>query len=68
MTVYVVESEDRLDHVVKAVLGTLADGAIEAVLDANPGLAAVGLFLPAGTQIVVPDFTVPAATVVNPWD
>jgi len=44
-------------------------GAVEAVLGANPGLAALGPALPAGQVIVLPDL--PAAqtdAVVNIWD
>ncbi len=43
---------------------------VEAVLDANPGLAALGAILPLGTQIVMPD--IPSVSVERPlislWD
>ncbi len=33
-------------------------GYVEATLAANPGLAALGLILPLGTKIILPDFTI----------
>ncbi|MBB5447091.1 MULTISPECIES: tail protein X [unclassified Paraburkholderia] len=33
------------------------DGVVEAVLEANPGLAAQGVFLPAGFPVSMPDPT-----------
>ena len=47
-----------LDEVVQRLYGK-TDGPIEAVLDANPGLAALGVILPLGTVIRVPDFVEP---------
>lgn len=41
----------------------------EAVLTANPGLAALGPVLPAGTQVRMPVVTQkPTRTTVNLWD
>lgn len=42
----------------------------EAVLDANPGLAALGPILPMGTTIIMPiiDTTSQAAQLVSLWD
>lgn len=43
---------------------------VESVLDANPGLAALGTVLPMGTEIDLPD-TAPAATSTDTlqlWD
>ena len=31
------------------------DGVVEAVLEANPGIADVGLFLPIGHEVEIPD-------------
>ncbi|NML31792.1 tail protein X [Paraburkholderia antibiotica] len=33
------------------------DGVVEAVLEANPGLAQQGIFLPAGLEVSMPDPT-----------
>lgn len=44
---------DMLDAICKAELGTEAH--VPAVLDANPGLAALGPVYPAGIQIMLPD-------------
>lgn len=44
-------------------------GAVEHVLDANPGLAELGAVLPAGTLIVLPDLPEPTAPkLVRIWD
>lgn len=42
----------------------------ELVLDANPGLAAKGVVLPMGTQILMPDFVQEASSppLVSLWD
>jgi len=44
-------------------------GYVEAVLEANPGLAGKGAILPLGARVVLPEFTV-AATAPTPrlWD
>jgi phage tail protein X len=55
MMVYVVTRETRLDVLVADLMGTASDGAVEAVLAANPGLAAVGPTIPIGREIIVPD-------------
>lgn len=52
---WVTTREIRLDLLVAELMGTTADGAVEALLAANPGLAAVGPFVPAGREIVVPE-------------
>lgn len=44
---------DMLDAICKAELGTEAH--VPAVLDANPGLAALGPVYPAGILITLPD-------------
>ncbi len=64
MSRYVVTRETRLDVLVAELMGTTAQRAVEAVLDANPGLAAVGPVVPIGREIVVP--TLPAAEPVSP--
>ena len=48
---------DTLDRLLWRGLGRTA-GIVEAVLDANPGLAAMGEVLPAGMLVEVPDAAV----------
>lgn len=44
-------------------------GAVEAVLEANPGLADRGPVFPAGVTITLPDLPAPEATaVIRIWD
>lgn len=64
------DEETRIDIAAKALLGTEARGAVEALLDANPGLAGEGFFIRAGRPINVPVFVVagPANLPINPWD
>ncbi len=59
---------ERLDRVAKAIYGTEQGGTVEALLDANPGLAALGPFLPARTVVTVPTVTpTSTSTFVPPW-
>ncbi|KAA5606838.1 phage tail protein [Roseospira marina] len=59
---------DTVDWICWRHYGT-ASGPVEAVLDANPGLAAYGPSLPAGLLITLPDRAAPAAaSVVRIWD
>jgi len=61
--------QESLDALVwRAVAG--ASGTVEAVLDANPGLAALAAALPEGHAVTIPA-TAPAAEtlpLVNLWD
>lgn len=57
------EAGETLDMVCWRTLGTT--GSVDAVLEANPGLAALGALLPAGTSIILPDQTPSAATAVR---
>ena len=63
---------ERIDRIAKQFLRTERDGATEAMLAANPGLAAVAVdgIVPAGTVVVAPvDWKpVPAAVAVLPWE
>ncbi len=68
VTKTILEQEDRIDHVAKELIGTEQDGAVEALLEANPGLAAEGPFVAAGRELVVPDRPVKTVTIVSPWD
>jgi len=47
--------DEPLDVLVRRATGSEAQGHIEAVLAANPGLSAQPLLLPAGLAIVIPD-------------
>lgn len=70
-TVTVVEDGVTVDLLVWRELGRTA-GAVEQVLDANPGLADLGLVLPLLTAVVLPDGVEAPAVVVVPftrlWD
>lgn len=63
---------ERLDRIAKKLLQTEQRGAVEALLSANPGLAAVmeAGIVPAGTEIVVPNTFQPADTarLVLAWE
>ncbi len=58
-----------LDAVCRLHYGPLP-GAVEAVLEANPGLARRGPVLPAGVRIELPDLeeTPPESGTVRLWD
>lgn len=58
----------RLDRVAKAIYGTEQGGTVEALLDANPGLAALGAFLPPRTVLAIPAVNrASTSTFVPPW-
>lgn len=65
---------ERLDRIAKRTLGTERHGSVEALLDANPGLAEIsmaGAMVPAGTVIIIPDNFSPAAQnagIVLAWE
>jgi phage tail protein X len=68
MPQYVTKQGDMVDAVCHAEYGDTA-AYTEAVLAANPGLAAHGPILPAGITINLPVFEEePTATVVKLWD
>lgn len=58
MTVWRTTSGDMLDAICRAHYGTEAQ--VPAVLDANPGLAALGPVYPAGVLITLPVIAAPA--------
>lgn len=65
----IVKEPDRLDVVVRDMLGAEGGGNLEAALKANPGLAAGGLFVPAGRRLVVPAAVQTAVLPsINPWE
>lgn len=58
---------DLLDSLCQHYYGHLA-GSVEAVLDANQGLADQAQPFPAGVMIVLPDLAAPASASVQLWD
>ena len=69
MTSYRTRDGDPLDAVCGAFYGREA-GIVEAVLEANPGLAELGPSLPADTLVTLPDLPCPLETIetVKLWD
>lgn len=57
---YVSRDGDVLDHIVLAHYGSLANGQLVTVLDANPGLADAGTSLDLGIRIRLPSIVDPA--------
>ncbi|MFA5712134.1 tail protein X [Mycolicibacterium sp.] len=67
MTEYVTRDGDMLDWICWRHYGRSAD-AVEAVLEANPGLAVLGPVYAAGLTIVLPDLPPAAeAEIVRLW-
>jgi phage tail protein X len=60
---------DTVDLVAWKLAGRTAD-VVEAILAANPGLAALGPILPIGTAVIVPEVAATTATpaTVALWD
>lgn len=69
MATWITSEGDMVDAVCEAHYGP-RPGAVEAVLEANPGLAERGPVLPAGVAIELPELadTRPAERVVRLWD
>ena len=69
MTTYTSRDGDVIDDVCQRYYGREA-GAVEAVLEENPGLAAKGPVLPGGVEIHLPDLPRPLETIptVKLWD
>lgn len=63
------QPDETVDALVYRVTGA-ASPTVEAVLEANPGLVALGLRLPAGTVVMIPTDQpkAAAATLVQLWD
>lgn len=63
---------ERLDHIARKLLQTERQGAVEALLDANPGLAALHVcgLIPFGTVINLPTAFAPrkATGFVLAWE
>ena len=69
MTTYRTKEGDVIDAVCRRYYGREA-GAVEAVLEANPGLAELGPVLPAGALVTLPDLPRPLEIIetVKLWD
>jgi len=69
MTTIRARQGDMVDAICRRVYGD-ESGFVEAVLDANPGLAALGPMLPGGTEVTLPELNPePAkAPLVTLWD
>lgn len=69
MTTYLTSEGDTLDEIVWRQYGQQS-GAVEMVLEANPGLADLGSVYPAGVQIELPELSQPAETTqqIRLWD
>lgn len=68
-----VDAADRVDRIAKALYGTERGGTVEALLDANPGLAAhlvdSAAIVPEGELLTVPAVEArPADRIVRPWE
>jgi phage tail protein X len=59
----------RLDILAREQMGSERDGAMEALLDASPGLAREGPFVVAPRFVEIPPTpSRPTVPTVNPWD
>ncbi|MCC3246122.1 tail protein X [Methylocystis sp. WRRC1] len=59
----------RLDILAAETMGKAGDGAFEALLNANPGLADGGPYLQAPREVEIPAPPAPPAVpTVNPWE
>lgn len=68
MTRYRTKDGDMLDRLCWKHYGR-SRGVVEAVLEANPGLAGIGPVLPAGIEIALPDLPAPTkAAAIRLWD
>jgi phage tail protein X len=72
-TYVVTEDEERIDRIARAVYGAEGNGAVELLLDANPGLAGRGTetpgVLPFGTVLRLPVLTIRADdALARPWE
>ena len=68
IAVYTTRDGDMLDWICWRHYGR-TDGTVEAVLEANPGLADLGPVLPLGTEVLLPDLPDPTETpLVRLWD
>lgn len=69
MTETVKHPSERLDRLAKRIYGTELGGTVEALLNANPGLADYVFFIPGGLSIKAPDVDLSAPDdAVKPWE
>lgn len=70
MTEYTAKQGDTVDLICWKFYGTTRGGVVEAVYEANRGLAGIGLYIPAGTVIQLPELAAPAVVsdVIHIWD
>ena len=66
-TKYVTREGDMLDDICRRIYGKQEAGQLEAVLEANPGLASQGFVLPSGLLIVFPDLPAKTDGTVRLW-
>ena len=65
---------ERIDRLAKRLFGSEQGGTVKALLQANPGLAALAArhsgFLPRGTEVAVPVAPAPSVNpaLTRPWD
>lgn len=62
------EDEERLDRIARALYGSEHGGTVEALYEANPGLAEHGVLIPRGTTLRVPAPPPSPAGLVRPWE
>jgi phage tail protein X len=68
-SVYTTRQNEMVDMICRRAYGD-ESGYVEAVLDANPGLAALGPVLPIRTRVLLPDLpkAAPERKIVTLWD
>lgn len=67
---YLTMPGDRLDRICRVTYGSERNGAVEAVLVANRGLASRGVVLPGGLLLTMPDIAVKSKihNVIQLWN
>lgn len=70
MADYITKDGDRVDWICWRYYGRYRGGAVEAVLNANPGLAGLGLVLPGGITVSLPEIPKPVKNdgLIKLWD
>jgi phage tail protein X len=68
MRTYVTQQNDVVDAIAKRAYGSEHNGATEAILEANRGLADYGPLLPPNLTINLPDRPAPAARIIPTVD
>lgn len=68
----VTNPEERLDHIAEKLYGSEGDGAVDRLLDANPGLADTVRvsdgYVPFGTVLDIPErLELEPVLIVRPW-